>query len=258
MRWIPFVIFVIAIAANAQDPFEIHVYEYEKLHRLQFTFEQHLNYWAIGSKTFDGRAAPTNDQLHMTYELTGGITDYFSLGFMQLNAVLPGTGFQYSGWRVLPHFYVPESLHLPVDLGMVVEFSFARPQYVPQTAHVEIRPIIEKTVNGFQFDFNPVFARSLRGENVSSGWHFEPAARVAYGDAENARLRPYLEWYSEIGYVSDFPSIGKQVHQVYPGVDVRLSKSLVWSLGIGVGLTPVEPRLVIKSHLEFEFGRDVH
>ena len=245
----------LAAAAYAQDPFEIHVYEYETLHPLQFTLEQHLNYWAIGSKQSDGALAPTNDQLHMTYELTGAITDHLSLGFMQLNAVLPGKGFQYAGWRVLPHMYVPDSWHAPVKLGMVVEFSFARPQYIPETAHVEIRPIIEKTVNGFQLDFNPVFARALRGANVGEGWHFEPAARVAYGDAEKARLRPYLEWYSEIGYLPDFPPVQKQVHQVYPGVDIRLSKSLIWSVGIGVGLTPEEPRLVIKSHLEFEFGR---
>jgi hypothetical protein len=245
---------LLAAAAYAQDPFEIHVYEYETLQPLQFTLEQHLNYWAIGSKQSDGVLAPTNDQLHMTYELTGGITDQISLGFMQLNAVLPGTGLQYAGWRVLPHFYVPESWHAPVKLGMVVEFSFARPQYIPETAHVEIRPIVEKTVNGFQLDFNPVFARALRGASVGEGWHFEPAARIAHGDPENARFRPYLEWYSEIGYLPDFPPVQQQVHQVYPGVDVRLSKSLVWSLGIGVGLTPEEPRLVIKSHLEFEFG----
>lgn len=256
------VLLIVCAVAYAQDPFEIHVYEYEKLRPLQFTLEQHLNYWAIGSKQSEGLQAPTNDQFHMTYELTSGITDHISLGFMQFNAVLPGTGFQYAGWRVLPHFYAPESWKLPVELGLVVEFSFARPQYIPQTAHVEIRPIIEKTIGGkgheVQFDFNPVFARSLRGGNVSAGWHFEPAARVAFGDAERARLRPYLEWYSEIGYLPDFPSIEKQVHQVFPGVDVRLSKSLVWSVGIGAGLTPEQPRMVIKSHLEWEFGRETH
>jgi len=244
-----------ASLALAQDPFEIHVYEYEKLAPLGFTLEQHLNYWAIGSKQFNGPQAPTNDQLHMTYELTTGITDHFSIGFMQLNAVLPGAGFQYAGWRVLPHFYAPESWHLPVLLGLVTEFSFARPQYIPETSHVELRPIIEKKVNDFQLDFNPVLARALRGENVGAGWHFESAARVAYGDAEKARFRPYLEWYSEIGYLPDFPQVRKQVHQVYPGTDIRLAKNLVWSVGIGVGLTPVEPRLVIKSHLEFLFGR---
>jgi hypothetical protein len=255
MRWI---LFAIAVGAYGQDPFEIHVYEFEKLQRWQFTLEQHLNYWAIGSTAFEGRQAPTNDQLHMTYELTGGITDHLSLGFMQLNAVLPGAGFQYAGWRVLPHFYAPESWKLPVLLGLVTEFSFARPQYIPETAHVEIRPIVEKTVKSFQLDFNPVFARSLRGSNVGAGWHFEPAARVAYGDPEKARFRPYLEWYSEIGYLPDLPSVGKQVHQVYPGVDIRLLKSVVWSVGVGAGLTPEEPRLVIKSHLEFEFGRETH
>jgi hypothetical protein len=60
-------------------------------------------------------------------------------------------------------------------------------------------------------------------------------------------VRPYLEWYSEIGTV--------QVHQLYPGVDLDLGHNIVWSLGVGTGLTSEPPRLVIKSHLEFEFGR---
>jgi hypothetical protein len=112
-------------------------------------------------------------------------------------------------------------------------------------------------VHGFQLDFNPVFAHALRGAEVGQGWHFEPAARVAYGDPERARFRPYLEWYSEIGYIPDFPSVREQVHQVFPGSDIRLAEGLVWSVGVGVGFTPQGPRLVIKSHLEFEFGRHV-
>ena len=110
---------LVAASAHAQDPFEIHVYDYETLKPGQFTLEQHLNYWGIGSKRFDGTLAPTNDQFHMTYELTGGLTNHFSLGFMQLSAVLPGAGLEYAGWRVLPHFYAPESWRLPVQLGLV-------------------------------------------------------------------------------------------------------------------------------------------
>src|SRR3954447_22008592 len=105
----------LALPVAAQDPFEIHVYEYEALKPLQFTLEQHLNYWAKGSHAFDGTVAPSNDQLHMTYELTGGVTDQFSVGLMQLNTVLPGTGLRYSGWRVLPHFYIPKLPRVPVD-----------------------------------------------------------------------------------------------------------------------------------------------
>ncbi|MGP0073786.1 MAG: hypothetical protein ACLPWF_17870 [Bryobacteraceae bacterium] len=246
----------LAIPACAQDPFEIHVYEYETLKPGQFTLEQHLNYWAIGSKESDGTLAPTNDQLHMTYELTGAITDHISLGVMQLNAVLPGQGFEYAGWRVLPHFYVPESWGWPVEAGLVVEFSFARPQFIADTAHVEVRPILQRRIKDFELVFNPVFARGLRGTEVSEGWTFEPAARVAYGDSEKQRFIPYLEWYSELGSVPDLASGSRQVHQLFPGVDIKLARHLTWSVAPGVGLTPVEPRLVFKSHLEFEFGRN--
>jgi hypothetical protein len=246
---------VLAAAAAAQDPFEIHVYDYETLKPGQFTLEQHLNYWDIGSRQFEGALAPTNDQLHMTYELTGAITSQISLGFMQLNAVLPGTGYEYAGWRVLPHFYAPPSWGLPVELGLVVEFSFARPQFMDDTAHVEVRPIIQRSVHNFQLVFNPVFARGLRGGGVGAGWSFEPAARVAYGDAEDKRFVPYLEWYSEMGPVPGLEPVARQVHQVFPGVDIRLARHLVWSVAPGVGMTPMQPRLVFKSHLEFEFGR---
>ena len=245
----------LAVPVCAQDPFEIHVYEYETLEPGQFTLEQHLNYWAIGSKVSDGTLAPTNDQLHMTYELTGAITDQISLGFMQLNAVLPGQGFEYAGWRVLPHFYAPESWGLPVELGLVVEFSFARPQFIADTAHVEIRPILQRRIKDVELILNPVFARGLRGTEVGEGWSFEPAARIAYGNSEKQRFAPYLEWYSEIGFASGFLPASRQVHQIFPGLDIKLARHLVWSVAPGVGLTPMEPRLVFKSHLEFEFGR---
>jgi len=182
----------------------------------------------------------------MTYELTAGITNQMSVGFMQLNGIVPGQGFEYAGWRVLPHFYAPKSWHLPVDVGFVAEFSFVRPQFLPDTRHVELRPILERTLGAFQLDFNPVVARALHGPGVHDGWTFEPAARLAYGE-KTARLRPYLEWYAELN-----PT---QVHQIYPGVDLDLGHNIVWSLGVGAGLTSDFPRLVIKSHLEFEFGR---
>lgn len=248
--------FSLAAAADAQDPFEIHVYEFETLKSGGFTLEQHANYWAEGSKTFEGTVAPTNDQFHMTYELTGGVTDQISVGFMELNGVRPGgAGLEYAGWRVLPHFYAPRSWGWPVDAGLVVEFSFARTVYVPDSRTVEIRPILERRVGRMQFDFNPVFARALHGPDTRNGWQFEPAARAAYGDSDTQRATPYLEWYSELGPLPAFVAGTMQVHQLFPGVDLRFTDNLLWSAGVGVGLTPAGPRLVYKSRLEYSFGR---
>lgn len=256
LRYIRFLIALLAACPVwAQDPFEIHVYDYETLRPGQFTLEQHLNYWAIGSRQPDGTVAATNDQLHMTYEVTGGLTSQFSLGFMELNAVRPGAGLEYAGWRVLPHWYAPESWHLPVKLGLVTEFSFVRPVYEADSRHVEVRPIAEFNAGPFDVVVNPVFARALHGPGTRDGWQFEPAARAAWGETDTKRLVPYLEWYSELGPVRHFSPVTDQVHQIFPGVDWRIAERLLWSLGVGVGLTSQEPRLVLKSRIELEFGR---
>lgn len=128
---------LLAGRACAQDPFEIHVYEYESLKPGTFTLESHLNYVGIGTKTAEGPVAPFNNQFHMTYELTGGITDNISLGFMLLSAKRPGYGLDYAGWRVLPHFYVPEEWHWPLGVGLVAEFSFQQTTYEENSRRVE-------------------------------------------------------------------------------------------------------------------------
>jgi hypothetical protein len=231
-------------ALVAQDPFEIHVYEYETLKPFQFTFETHLNYVGIGTKLFNGPVAPTQDQFHTTFELTAGLTEWASLGFMQLNGVRPGNGFQYAGWRVLPHFYAPRSWHLSVDLGLVTEFSFEKSVYEENTRHVEIRPIVEKSVGKWQADFNPVFSRDLHGPGIRDGWHFEPAARIGYEASKH--ITPSLEYYG---------AVGPRFHQLLPGADWKITDDLVWSFGVGAGLTAAEPRLVFKSRIEYSFGK---
>jgi hypothetical protein len=84
------------VLAPAQDPFEIHVYEYETLHPGQFTLETHLNYTGSGTKNYEGSVAPFQDQFHATLELTAGLADHISIGFMELNARRARTG--NAGW----------------------------------------------------------------------------------------------------------------------------------------------------------------
>jgi hypothetical protein len=245
---------VCPVIAKAQDPFEIHVYEYEQLPPGEFTLEGHFNFVGIGAESFAGTVAPTNHQFHMTGELTGAITNNASLGFMLLTAVRPdGSGLEYAGWRLLPHLYVPKSWHLPVDLGLVTEFSFQRTAFERNPNRVEIRPIVEKTLGPVQLDLNPVFERALHGPGVHDGWSFEPAFRFAY--ELNERFSPSLEYYSADGPVPTFLPLKQQIHQIFPGGDWKLSKNLLWSFGIGIGLTSAGDRLIYKSRLEYSFGR---
>jgi hypothetical protein len=234
-----------AALAQAQYPFEIHVYEYETMHRGEYTLEAHLNYAGVGTKTAEAPLAPSNNQFHMTGELTGGITDFASLGFMFLGASRPGGGGpDYAGWRLLPHLYIPRSWHLPLDVGLVTEFSFQRTTYEENSRRVELRPILEKKFGRLQLDTNPVFERALHGPGVRDGWIFEPAGRAGF--EASRRITPSLEYYGSTGPM--------QIHQFFPGADIRISNKVLWSAGVGIGATSSGSRLIYKSRIEISFG----
>jgi hypothetical protein len=235
---------------HAQDPFEIHVLEYEQLQPGEFTFEDHMNYIGKGS------AATAQKAFHDTYELTAGVTDDVSLGVMQLNARRPGGPLESAGWRLVPHFYVPRTWHLPLDLGLVAEFAFENPAWDADTRSVTILPILEKRLGRVQIDLNPAFGRSLHGPKTDRGWGLGLAGRVGFDGTK--RFTPSLEYYGDWGPLPTFEPFLAQMHQILPGGDIRLRKNIIWSFGIGVGITPATDRIVYKSRLEISFGRARH
>jgi len=82
----------------AQDPFEIHIYEYEPLSWHQYSLEAHLNFMAEGAPQREGSQLATLHQTHFTLEPTFGISPSFAVGFMFLNAWQPGYLPQFAGW----------------------------------------------------------------------------------------------------------------------------------------------------------------
>jgi len=71
---------VFAPVAWAQDPFEIHIYEYEPMALGEYSLETHLNFNAQGTRQPDGTLLPTDHQTHLTLEPTAGISPNFAIG----------------------------------------------------------------------------------------------------------------------------------------------------------------------------------
>jgi len=86
----------------------------------------------------------------------------------------PGGGFEYAGWRLRPRVSLPKSWHLPVDVSISGEIGFPRQAYEENSVTFELRPILEKKLGRWQFDFNPVLARALRGPGTKDGWESSP------------------------------------------------------------------------------------
>ena len=244
---------VVTGLARAQDPFEIQVYEYETVPKGMWNLETHLNYIGRGTKSYEGTVAPTQHQFHLTFELTRGITDRFEMAGYLVLARRPGGGFEYVGCRVRPRVALPESWHLPVDISISGEVGFPREIYEENSVTLEIRPIIEKKIGRWQLDFNPVIGRALRGPGTKDGWEFEPGVRIAY--ELNKRLDLSVEYYAATGPLFNPLPGAEQVHQFYPGGDLKLAENIVWNFGIGIGATPAGNRLVYKSRIGILFGK---
>ena len=238
----------------AQDPFEIQVYEYETAPKGKWDLEAHTNFIFSGVKTPEGSVAPTHHQFHHTYELTRGITEDFELaGYLVLsrrtgvNSVL-----EYGGWRVRPRYKIPEKLNLPVKLSFAAEVGFPRKQYEDNSITLELRPIVEKNIGKWQFDFNPTISRALRGPGSGEGFAFEPAVRVAF--KTSSKLDLTAEYYGGTGPFRHFLPVHEQIHQFYPGFDYQINENLVFNAGIGFAATPAGSQLVFKTRVGWIFG----
>ncbi|HUS06584.1 MAG TPA: hypothetical protein VMZ52_09825 [Bryobacteraceae bacterium] len=241
----------------AQDTFEIQVYEYETVPKNKWNLETHLNYIGSGTRSFEGTVAPTNNQFHMTYELTRGLSENWELAGYLVTARrvgYPGP-IEFAGWRVRPRWKAPEQWNWPVKFSMSLEVGFPRKMYEDSSPTIELRPVFEKRFGKFQLDVNPVLARALHGPGTDSGWEFEPAIRAAY--QLTRRFEPSLEYYGATGPVFGPLPRGEQVHLFFPGADIQINENVVWNVGVGWAATPAGNQLTYKMRLGVLFGSGV-
>ena len=243
---------LLAAALYGQDSFEIQVYEYETVPKGMWNLETHLNYIAKGTTAPEGTTAPTNNQIHLTYELTAGVTNYFEMaGYLVAARPVGGNFFDFAGWRLRPRLRLPENW-LPVKVSISGEVGFPDHKYEEDKTTLEIRPIVEKNLGRWQFDVNPVIARALRGPGKSEGWEFEPCLRIAF--KATSRFEPSFEYYGSTGPLRSPFQLDEQAHILYPGADIQLNENIVWNVGVGVAATPAGNKLTYKMRLGWMFG----
>lgn len=217
----------------------------------QYSLETHLNFMTEGSALRGGGLLPTEHQTHLTLEPTVGVMPSFAVGFMFLNAWEPGYNPQFAGWRVLPHFYAPDSWRLPAKLGFVAEFSFQKTAYEENSRRVELRPIVDREFAHWQIVFNPVFERALHGPGTQHGWNFEPALLLRW---KRPIFSPSLEYYGEVESITARPHAQPETHQLFFGGDWDVSPCFMVNLGVGFDLGERGPGVVLKSRFEWHWG----
>jgi len=246
--------------ARAQDNYEIQVYSSEAVPQNVTMVEIHSNFTVDGSKQVVNGVTPTNHAMHETLEITHGWTNWFETGFYVFSSIQPGVGSSDGGWswvgdHIRPRITAPESWHLPVDLSLSQEIGYQRRKFAEDSWNYELRPIIDKKLGRWYFDFNPAFDRVLHGLNTGRGWEFSPNAKVSFDFTK--KITGGFEYYGSLGPVSNFDPISQQSHQIFPTIDLNLSPDWEFNFGAGVDVTNSADHLIVKCIIgrRFSWGR---
>jgi hypothetical protein len=145
-----------ALAAN-QVHDEIQVYNAEIAEVGQWTYQQHLNFAAVGQTQpeFPGGFS-SNHSLQGTPEFAYGITNWWEVG-LYLPFAVTGSGQLLSdGAKIRSLFVVPDAAKRSFFYGVNFELGYELPPFSPSPWALEIRPIIGVRNKDWEFIVNPI------------------------------------------------------------------------------------------------------
>jgi hypothetical protein len=227
---------------------EIQVYKGDIAEVGQWTYEQHLNFAAVGQTQpeFPG-GFTSNHTLQGTPEFAYGITSWWEAGLYLPFAVTGNGDFLSNGVKIRSLFAVPEADKRSFFYGVNFEFSYEMPQFAPTPWAMEIRPIIGVRNKEWEFIVNPIVDVSFGPGGEAD---FAPAARLARNLGGDRFIG--LEYYSDFGKIGHFLPPQQQSQQLYAVTDFKVKQAEV-ELGVGYGFTPGSDRLMFKAIIGYAF-----
>ena len=248
-----FIACLLTLPACAQDNYEIQVYSSEATPQNVTMVEIHSNFTVDGQKQVINGVLPSNHAEHETLEITHGWTNWFETGFYVFTSIQPrngsGNDSNHGGWywvgdHIRPRLTAPESWHLPVGLSISQELGYQRRKFAEDSWNYELRPILDKKLGRWYFDFNPTFDRALHGLNTGKGWEFSPNVKVSFDFTK--KISGGFEYYGALGPVSNFDPISQQSQQIFPVIDLNVSPDWEFNFGAGVDVTNSADHLIVK------------
>ena len=233
---------------------EIQVYNAEIAEVGQWTYQQHLNFAAVGQTTpeFPGGFV-SNHSLQGTPEFAYGIADWWEAGFYLPFAATGNGEFLSNGAKLRSLFVIPDAANRSFFFGVNFELGYEMLQFSPTPWALEIRPIVGVRNKDWEFIVNPIVDVSFGPPGEAD---FAPAARLARNLGEHRFIG--LEYYSDFGKIGNFLPLQQQSQQLYAVTDFKVNTVDV-ELGVGYGFTAGSDRLMFKAIIGYAFpvpGKD--
>jgi hypothetical protein len=230
---------------RAQENF-YRVYQYET--PLQGWLEPTVWSTWIGRSDLSSESGEQREGLWAhSAEIEYGLTDHMSLAaYADFEDPRDG-GAEYSRARVEARYRFAQAYEHFFDTAVYAEYYFPR-SLRTDTQELEMRLILQKDLEDFRIAINPVVSVPVRG--LDSGKNPALALDVGLYWRRFLKAQPGLEWYRDFGEIGDWSD---KRQMIFPTLDLRPARGLVWHLGVGWGLTDASDKLVVKSILYYEF-----
>ena len=227
---------------------EIQVYNAEIAEVGQWTYEQHLNYAALGQTRpeFPG-GFTSNHGLQGTPEFAYGMTNWWEAGFYLPFAVNGAGEFFSDGAKIRSLFVVPDAAKRSFFYGVNFELGYEMPQFSLTSWNLEIRPIIGVRNSEWELIANPIVDV---GFGPGGDADFAPALRLARNLGQDRFIG--LEYYADFGRIGDFLPLREQYQELYAVTNFKVNTVDV-ELGIGHGFTPGSDGLMLKAIIGYAF-----
>ena len=134
---------------------------------------------------------------------------------------------------------------------MNLELSYLPATYDAQRWGIEMRPIVAWHDEDWLFAFNPILDWPLGSEARRRGPSFEPAVKASRTVGPVALG---FEYYATLGPLTAILPWQDEQQQLFEVVDLVSVDRLELNFGVGEGLTPRAPGIVIKAIVGYEFG----
>ena len=227
---------------------EIQVYNAEIAAVGQWTYQQHLNYAAMGQTVPEVAGGfSSNRALQGTPEFAYGITEWWEAGFYLPFAVNTDSQFLSNGAKIRSLFVVPDAAKRSFFYGVNFELSYELPRFSATPWALEIRPIVGVRNSEWEFIVNPIVDVSFGAGGEAD---FAPTVRLARNLGQDRFIG--LEYYSDFGRIGDFLPLKKQSQQLFAVADFKVDKIDV-QLGAGYGFTTGSDRFVLKAIIGYAF-----
>ena len=243
----------VCLSAFSQENYEIQVYGSETVGKNATMVELHSNYTFNGSKAVSNKMLPTNHMFHETVEITHGFNDWFEIGFYLFNAIGSNNRTNYVGSHIRPRVRVPDTWHWPVGVSLSTEAGFQKREYSEDDWSLEIRPIIDKTIQHTYLSFNPTIEKSFHGLNQHQGFVFSPNAKASYDVTKMWALG--FEYYATLGAITHLSPMNQQEHMLFVAADANFSPDWEVNFGFGHSFTRTADDKILKLIVGYRFHK---